>query len=71
MNGYELYERVRKNPRWVAIPFILLTARAMELERSSNAAGMYSNAQFCYDRATSQSQISIAVQWSRSQNRLV
>ena len=30
MNGYELYERVRKNPRWVAIPFILLTARAMD-----------------------------------------
>lgn len=30
MNGYELYERVRKNPQWVAIPFVFLTARAMD-----------------------------------------
>jgi DNA-binding response OmpR family regulator len=30
MNGYELYERVRENPQWVGIPFLLLTARAMD-----------------------------------------
>jgi len=30
MNGYQLYERVRGNPQWVAIPFIFLTARAMD-----------------------------------------
>ncbi|MBU0703313.1 MAG: response regulator transcription factor [Chloroflexi bacterium] len=30
MNGYQLYERVRENPQWVAIPFIFLTARAMD-----------------------------------------
>ena len=30
MNGYELYERVRKNPHWVKIPFIFLTARTMD-----------------------------------------
>ena len=30
MNGYQLYERVCKNPRWVAIPFVFLTARAMD-----------------------------------------
>ncbi|OQY22597.1 MAG: DNA-binding response regulator [Chloroflexi bacterium] len=30
MNGYQLYKRVRANPQWVAIPFIFLTARAMD-----------------------------------------
>jgi DNA-binding response OmpR family regulator len=30
MNGYELYERVRKNPHWVKLPFIFLTARTMD-----------------------------------------
>lgn len=30
MNGYQLYERVRANPKWVAIPFLFLTARAMD-----------------------------------------
>ena len=30
MNGYQLYERVRGNPRWVTIPFIFLTARALD-----------------------------------------
>jgi len=29
MNGYQLYERVRENLQWVAIPFVFLTARAM------------------------------------------
>jgi two-component system, sensor histidine kinase and response regulator len=27
MNGYEFFEAVRSNPRWLAIPFIFLTAR--------------------------------------------
>ena len=30
MNGYQLYKRVRENPQWIAIPFIFLTARAMD-----------------------------------------
>jgi DNA-binding response OmpR family regulator len=30
MNGYQLHERVRENPQWVAIPFIFLTARALD-----------------------------------------
>jgi two-component system response regulator MprA len=30
MNGYQLYERVCENPQWVAIPFIFVTARAMD-----------------------------------------
>lgn len=30
MNGYQLYEHVIENPEWVAIPFIFLTARAMD-----------------------------------------
>jgi len=30
MNGYQFYERVRENPRWTSIPFIFLTARAMD-----------------------------------------
>lgn len=30
MNGYQLLERMRANPEWVAIPFVFLTARAMD-----------------------------------------
>jgi DNA-binding response OmpR family regulator len=30
VNGYQLYERVRENPQWVAIPFLFLTARALD-----------------------------------------
>jgi DNA-binding response OmpR family regulator len=30
MNGYQLYERVRENPAWAAIPFIFFTARGMD-----------------------------------------
>lgn len=30
MNGYQMYQRVRENPEWMAIPFIFLTARAMD-----------------------------------------
>jgi len=30
MNGYQLLERVRENPRWAAIPFVFLTARALD-----------------------------------------
>jgi len=30
MNGYQLYERVCENPQWVGIPFVFLTARAMD-----------------------------------------
>ena len=30
LNGYQLYERVRANPRWLHIPFIFLTARALD-----------------------------------------
>lgn len=30
MNGYQLYERVRENPRWLTVPFLFLTARAMD-----------------------------------------
>jgi DNA-binding response OmpR family regulator len=30
MNGYQLYERVRANPRWALIPFVFLTARALD-----------------------------------------
>ncbi len=30
MNGYQLYERVREDPRSVAVPFMFLTARAMD-----------------------------------------
>lgn len=29
LNGYQLYEQVRRNPRWVHIPFIFLTGRSM------------------------------------------
>jgi DNA-binding response OmpR family regulator len=30
LNGYQLYERVRGNPAWVSVPFLFLTARAMD-----------------------------------------
>lgn len=30
MNGYQLYDEVIRNPEWVAIPFVFLTARAMD-----------------------------------------
>jgi DNA-binding response OmpR family regulator len=30
MNGYQLYERIRENPQWVMIPFLFLTARALD-----------------------------------------
>jgi len=29
MNGYQLHKRVRENPEWLTIPFILLTARSL------------------------------------------
>jgi DNA-binding response OmpR family regulator len=29
LNGYQLYEQVRSNPRWMHIPFIFLTGRLM------------------------------------------
>jgi len=30
MNGYQLYERVRENPKWIPIPFLFLTVRTMD-----------------------------------------
>jgi len=30
LNGYQLYQRVCENPRWLAIPFIFLTARSLD-----------------------------------------
>jgi DNA-binding response OmpR family regulator len=30
LNGYQLYQRVRADRRWVTVPFIFLTARAMD-----------------------------------------
>ena len=30
MNGYQLYQRVCENTRWLAIPFIFLTARSLD-----------------------------------------
>ncbi|MGD8623515.1 MAG: response regulator transcription factor [Anaerolineae bacterium] len=30
MNGYQLYERLSESPRWAAIPFIFVTARALD-----------------------------------------
>ncbi len=30
MNGYQFYQQVRENRAWVAIPFLFLTARAMD-----------------------------------------
>lgn len=41
MNGYELYERVVKNPQWVVLPFVFLTARAMDSDiRYGKALGV-------------------------------
>jgi len=41
MNGYKLYERIRANPRWVTVPFIFLTARAMDSDiRFGKALGV-------------------------------
>src|SRR4051812_22831312 len=30
MNSYHLYQRVRENPVWLAIPFLFLTARSLD-----------------------------------------
>ena len=30
MNGYQLYQRVRENAHWLAIPFLFLTARSLD-----------------------------------------
>jgi two-component system response regulator VanR len=30
MNGYQLYQHVRENPQWVTVPFLFLTARALD-----------------------------------------
>jgi DNA-binding response OmpR family regulator len=30
LNGYQLYQRVRENPAWLAIPFLFLTARSLD-----------------------------------------
>lgn len=30
MNGYQLYEELRQNPRWALIPFIFVSARALD-----------------------------------------
>ncbi len=30
MNGYQLYEAVRANPQWVLIPFVFMSARALD-----------------------------------------
>jgi DNA-binding response OmpR family regulator len=30
MNGYQLFNEVQQNPQWMAIPFIFLTARALD-----------------------------------------
>ncbi len=30
LNGYQLYERVRQNPDWTAIPFVFLSARTLD-----------------------------------------
>ncbi len=30
LNGYQLFERVRENPIWMTIPFVFLTARALD-----------------------------------------
>jgi DNA-binding response OmpR family regulator len=41
MNGYQLYERVVENPAWVAIPFLFLTARALDSDiRYGKALGV-------------------------------
>lgn len=30
MNGYQLYERLRENPRWTLLPFVFISARALD-----------------------------------------
>jgi DNA-binding response OmpR family regulator len=30
LNGYQLFQRVRENPRWLIVPFLFLTARALD-----------------------------------------
>ena len=30
MNGYQLYEELRRHPRWVLIPFVFVSARALD-----------------------------------------
>ncbi len=41
MNGYQLFEAVRKRPEWAAIPFIFLTARALDSDiRYGKALGV-------------------------------
>jgi DNA-binding response OmpR family regulator len=30
MNGYQLFEKITQNPRWVGIPFVFLTARSFD-----------------------------------------
>jgi DNA-binding response OmpR family regulator len=30
LNGYQLHERVRQNPEWIAVPFMFLTARTLD-----------------------------------------
>jgi DNA-binding response OmpR family regulator len=30
MNGYELYEALRRNPQWALIPFVFVSARALD-----------------------------------------
>ncbi|MEM7348717.1 MAG: response regulator transcription factor [Chloroflexota bacterium] len=41
LNGYQLYEQVRENPAWVSIPFLFLTARALDSDvRYGKALGV-------------------------------
>lgn len=30
LNGYQLYQRIRQNPKWVYVPFVLLSGRDMD-----------------------------------------
>jgi DNA-binding response OmpR family regulator len=41
MNGYQMYERIVENPAWVGIPFLFLTARALDSDiRYGKALGV-------------------------------
>lgn len=41
LNGYQLFEHVHKHPQWVNIPFVFLTARAMDSDvRYGKAMGV-------------------------------
>jgi DNA-binding response OmpR family regulator len=41
MNGYQLFERVRKNPGWITIPFLFLSGRTMNSDiRYGKAMGV-------------------------------